>query len=78
MWNEHEPSRLGNFTWEGYADFTRFLDLVAAHDLFPVLRIGPYKCGEYYFGGLPLWLRQMDNTTCFRCSDPVWKREMER
>ena len=26
-----------------------------------------HSCGEYYFGGLPVWLRNMDDIKCFRC-----------
>ena len=33
---------------------------------------------RYYFGGIPLWLRNVDNVSCFRCSDPVWERESAR
>ncbi len=43
-----------------------------------MVRIGPYVCGEYYFGGIPLWLREVDDVQCFRCSDPVWEREAAR
>ena len=31
-----------------------------------VLRIGPYVCAEYQFGGLPVWLRNLDGGSCFR------------
>lgn len=43
-----------------------------------MVRIGPYICGEYYFGGLPLWLRHVNNIQCFRCMDPIWKLELEK
>lgn len=43
-----------------------------------VVRIGPYVCGEYYFGGIPIWMRDVDNVSCFRCSDPIWEREMKK
>ena len=42
-------------SWEGYADLPRFIDLAAANGLYVVVRIGPYICGEYFFGGLPVW-----------------------
>jgi len=54
------------------------MDTAKANDLKVVLRIGPYICGEYYFGGLPLWLRHLDELACFRCDDPVWEREMQQ
>eukprot|EP00730_Choanoeca_flexa_P008508 TRINITY_DN12498_c0_g2_i8.p1 TRINITY_DN12498_c0_g2~~TRINITY_DN12498_c0_g2_i8.p1 ORF type:complete len:877 (+),score=175.89 TRINITY_DN12498_c0_g2_i8:2-2632(+) len=77
MWNFHEHSR-GNITWEGQADLSAFMELAKANDLMVTLRIGPYVCGEYYAGGLPLWLRHVDNISCYRCSDPIWKREVQR
>lgn len=83
IWSEHEPSP-GNIQWEGYGDLVRFIELAAANDLYVVVRIGPYICGEYYFGGIPLWMRhEVDKNDgaqidCFRCSDPVWKQEMKR
>ena len=45
----------GEISWEGYADLPRFIDLAAANGLYVVVRIGPYICGEYFFGGLPVW-----------------------
>jgi len=74
MWNFHEHKR-GQLDWSGRANLTEFVRLAAERHLNVVVRIGPYVCGEYYFGGLPLWLRDVDNISCFRCSDPVWKRE---
>ena len=77
MWNFHEPHR-GNWSWTGRRDLSAFIRAAAKRDLEIILRIGPYVCGEYYFGGIPTWLRGVDDVQCFRCSDPVWKREMAR
>ena len=74
MWNFHEHVR-GELVWTGRRDVALFLKTAQAHGLNAVVRIGPYVCGEYYFGGIPLWLRAVDNVQCFRCSDPVWMRE---
>lgn len=83
IWSAHEPEPGKDPYWEGDADLVRFIQLAAANDLYVVLRIGPYICGEYYFGGIPLWMRhvqdeQGNQIECFRCSDPLWKREMQR
>lgn len=77
MWNFHEHKR-GNWSWEGRRDLKRFIQTADEHGLYVNVRIGPYVCGEYYFGGIPIWLRAEDNVQCFRCSDLVWKREMQR
>ena len=57
---------------------TAFIAQAAAEDLFVTLRIGPYVCGEYYFGGIPVWVRSLKDIQCFRCADPVWETYMER
>ena len=36
-----------------------------------------YICGEYYFGGIPVWMRE-SGAECFRCSDSIWKQQMAR
>ncbi len=77
MWNFHEHER-GTLDWSGRANMTGFVQMAQARGLHVVVRIGPYVCGEYYFGGIPLWLRHVDNVSCFRCSDPVWERETAR
>ena len=77
FWNFHETT-YNNVTWKGRRDLILFIQLAQQYDLYINLRIGPYICGEYYYGGLPLWLRSLDDIKCFRCSDPIWKREMQR
>eukprot|EP01051_Picozoa_sp_SAG22_P027579 SAG22_NODE_9298_length_598_cov_0.677355_1_plen_76_part_10 len=41
------------------------------------MNIDSYICGEYYFGGIPVWMRE-HGVECFRCDDPIWEREMGR
>ena len=82
MWNFHEHVR-GELVWSGRRDLALFLKTAQAHGLNAVVRIGPYVCGEYYFGGIPVWVRSLqDNNNnviqCFRCSDPLWEEYMER
>jgi hypothetical protein len=79
FWNAHETTadQVGNASWEGRANLPRFIELAASHGLWVTVRIGPYICGEYYFGGIPTWVRE-SGATCFRCSDPIWEREAGR
>jgi hypothetical protein len=85
FWNYHEHHE-GNVTWDKIADdmldqsanLTKFIETAAENDLFVVLRIGPYVCGEYYFGGIPVWVRTLQDIKCFRCADPVWEEYMEK
>ena len=51
-WNFHEQV-------EGKADFsqlTRYLDSCQHMGFYVILRVGPYVCGEWDFGGFPRWL----------------------
>ena len=79
FWNAHEAvaKQVGNASWAGRANLPRFIQLAAKHGLWVVVRIGPYICGEYYFGGIPVWMRE-SGAECFRCSDAVWEREAAR
>src|SRR5690606_16307643 len=43
--------------------------------LFVNLRIGPYVCAEWDFGGLPIWLLHVDNLE-FRTDNDQWKYYM--
>ena len=54
-WNAHSP-RPGRFDTDGGLDLGRFLDLVAQHGMYAIVRPGPYICAEWDNGGLPAWL----------------------
>jgi len=54
-WNIHERQK-GEFNFEGFADLSRFIELVQSRGMFMILRPGPYICGEWDFGGFPAWL----------------------
>ncbi len=64
-WNIHEerPGRF-NFTL-----LTDFLDLTETEEvgLHVLLRMGPYMCGEWTFGGLPAWLLSIEPHVEIRC-----------
>ncbi|ARU91817.1 hypothetical protein SCLARK_001277 [Spiroplasma clarkii] len=59
-WNLHEPYE-GNFCFEGIADLNHFLELCTKHQLNIILRLSPYICAEWEFGGFPGWLLKYDN-----------------
>ncbi|PKI49065.1 hypothetical protein CRG98_030517 [Punica granatum] len=56
FWNGHEPSP-GKYYFEGRYDLVRFIKLVQQAGLYVHLRIGPYVCAEWNFGGFPVWLK---------------------
>lgn len=39
------------------------------------LRIGPFVCSEWSYGGIPLWLRE-NKSTIYRTNNTVWEYEM--
>jgi hypothetical protein len=55
FWEAHEPEE-GRYDFSGRYDLGRFLDLCQKEGLYVILRIGPYVCAEWNFGGLPWWL----------------------
>ena len=60
-WNLHEEHP-GEFDFEnGYLNLAAFLKAAKEADLFVVLRIGPYICGEWELGGYPPWLLRDEN-----------------
>lgn len=56
FWNFHEPKE-GEFNFSGDRDLNAFLKLVKEMDMFAIVRVGPYYCGEWNFGGYPIWLK---------------------
>ena len=54
-WNYHELYP-GEYTWDGMADVFTFIELIQELDMIVLLRVGPYICAEWDFGGLPWWL----------------------
>ncbi|KAK1309597.1 Beta-galactosidase 8 [Acorus calamus] len=76
FWNYHEPVR-GQYYFEGRFDLVRFVKVVQKAGLFVHLRIGPYACAEWNYGGFPLWLHFIPGIQ-FRTSNTPFKNEMER
>ncbi|XP_020106800.1 beta-galactosidase 15 isoform X2 [Ananas comosus] len=76
FWNGHEPIR-GQYNFEGRYDLVKFVKLVAEQGLYLHLRIGPYVCAEWNFGGLPVWLRDIPGIE-FRTDNAPFKDEMQR
>ncbi|XP_060211822.1 beta-galactosidase-like [Lycium barbarum] len=75
FWNGHEPSP-GKFNFEGRYDLVRFIKLVQQAGLYVNLRIGPYICGEWNFGGFPVWLKYLPGME-FRADNHPFKLAMQ-
>lgn len=76
FWNLHMPSEDGEGVWSGNANFTDFIGRCASRGLFVYLRIGPYVCAEWTYGGVPLWLAQKEGIR-FRETNPLWQDAMQ-
>ncbi|KAM7271815.1 hypothetical protein ACFE04_031029 [Oxalis oulophora] len=76
FWNGHEPVR-GQYNFEGRYDLVHFVKLVGASGLYLHLRIGPYVCAEWNFGGFPVWLRDVPGVE-FRTDNGPFKDEMQK
>lgn len=56
IWNFHEPLE-GKFDFSGDRDLNAFLKMVKDLGLYSIVRVGPYYCAEWDFGGYPIWLK---------------------
>ncbi|KAL2460097.1 Beta-galactosidase 3 [Abeliophyllum distichum] len=75
FWNLHEPSP-GNYNFEGRYDLVRFIKLIQKAGLYLHLRIGPYVCAEWNFGGFPVWLKYVPGIS-FRTDNEPFKKAMQ-
>uniref|UniRef100_A0A0D3HCC2 Beta-galactosidase n=1 Tax=Oryza barthii TaxID=65489 RepID=A0A0D3HCC2_9ORYZ len=75
FWNGHEPHRR-QYNFEGNYDIIRFFKEIQNAGLYAILRIGPYICGEWNYGGLPAWLRDIPQMQ-FRMHNAPFENEME-
>ncbi|XP_058206620.1 beta-galactosidase [Rhododendron vialii] len=76
FWNGHEPSP-GQYYFEGRYDLVRFIKLVQQAGLYVHLRIGPYVCAEWNFGGFPVWLKYVPGIA-FRTDNEPFKAAMKK
>ena len=81
FWNLHEhdyniSSGVHTYDFTGRADLAQFLTVAAKVGLFVNVRIGPYVCAEWNFGGLPLWLKDIPGIK-FRDYNQPWMDQME-
>ncbi|CAI9114311.1 OLC1v1015007C1 [Oldenlandia corymbosa var. corymbosa] len=76
FWNGHEPEP-GKYYFEGRYDLVKFIKLVREAGLYVHLRIGPYACAEWNFGGFPVWLKYVPGIA-FRTDNGPFKAAMQK
>ncbi|KAM7259223.1 hypothetical protein ACFE04_014964 [Oxalis oulophora] len=75
FWNGHEPSP-GKYYFEERYDLVKFIKIVQQAGLYVHLRIGPYACAEWNFGGFPVWLKFVPGIE-FRTDNEPFKAAMQ-
>lgn len=75
FWDLHEPIRR-QYDFSENLDFIKFLKNVHEEGLYVVLRIGPYVCAEWNYGGFPMWLHNLPGIQ-LRTDNVVFKEEMK-
>lgn len=73
FWNFHEHKR-DQYDFSGDHDLGYFLSLCAERGLFVLLRMGPYDCAEWNYGGYPSWLRDEPGITIRTYNQPYLQR----
>ncbi|EEF48063.1 beta-galactosidase [Ricinus communis] len=76
FWNGHEPSP-GQYYFQDRYDLVKFIKLVQQAGLYVHLRIGPYVCAEWNFGGFPMWLKYVPGIE-FRTDNGPFKAAMQK
>lgn len=55
FWNIHERQE-GDFDWTGDLNLRKLVELIQKHDIYAIVRMGPFCHGEIRNGGIPDWL----------------------
>lgn len=75
FWNIHEQKE-GDFDFSGQNDIAEFCRLAQKHDMYVIVRPGPYVCAEWEMGGLPWWLLKKKDVA-LRTLDPYYMERVE-
>lgn len=76
FWNVHAPINNATMIFNGSANLGQLINMCAERGLFVTLRIGPYVCAEWDYGGLPIWVGVTYPEIEFRSMDPDWLQAM--
>ncbi|CAH8287394.1 unnamed protein product [Eruca vesicaria subsp. sativa] len=66
-----------DYNFEERYDLVKFIKLVQQAGLYVHLRIGPYVCAEWNFGGVPVWLKYVPGMA-FRTDNEPFKAAMQK
>lgn len=74
-WGERSGDDCLNSTAGPRANVTAFLERAANVGLWVSMRIGPFICGEWSYGGIPAWINSVPGMT-IRNPNPAWQSHM--
>jgi beta-galactosidase len=74
FWIHHEEIE-GQFDWSGQRNLRHFVELCGKHEMYVVVRIGPWDHGEVRNGGFPDWLLAKAKV---RTNDPAYLSYVRR
>lgn len=80
FWAAHQPFPDVALDWSlpgGDWDLADAIRAAANRGLFVHIRIGPYACAEYNYGGIPEWVALGNPDMAMRRFDPDWMDAME-
>ncbi|XP_042020358.1 beta-galactosidase-like isoform X2 [Salvia splendens] len=77
FWNGHEPEPGKYYFEEIRYDLVKFIKLIKEAGLYVHLRINPYACAEWNFGGFPVWLKYVPGIS-FRTDNEPFKAAMQK
>jgi beta-galactosidase GanA len=84
FWDVHEPKQ-GEYSFpndKSPYNLVKFVQVAQSYGLYVNLRIGPYVCAEWNYGGMPVWLKSLKQgndsakTIVFRSDDEQWLHAM--
>jgi len=83
FWDIHEPVH-GHYFFpddESSSNLVKFIQVAKKYGMYVNLRIGPYVCAEWNYGGLPVWLKKVyqpgtNNTIVYRTDNDEWLNVM--
>src|ERR1035437_7155883 len=73
FWNVHEPRR-DVYDFSGDHDLGYFIKLCGDRGLHVILRLGPYCCAEWNYGGFPPYLRDEPGLAIRTFNEPYLQR----
>lgn len=67
----HSFFPVNSFNFGGDRDVAKFIRMAQRNELNVLLRLGPYICAEFEFGGLPWWLTKNQTQIALRRSNEL-------